>query len=423
MSPRNGVALLSAVGLCLSIAAVTSAAPPSAPPKETPAERAIAKAQGALTKDPASAKAAADLALAYARRARETSDPAFYEKGQAVLAPALGKDPSQFGALKAKAWLLLGQHRFTEVREIAVALNKRVPDDVMVYGLMADAATELGDYPAAEEAADWMLKIRPGNVPALTRAAYLREIFGDVDGALELMNMALDQTPFAESEDRAWLLTQIGHLELSRGNIAAAESALGSALGSFPEYHYALGQMARLRTAQGRLDEAVTLERRRYAVSPHPENLYRLAVAIERAGRKDEAKAAFEEFERKARAEMDGPDNSNRELIFYYLDHAKKPEEGLRIAMRESKTRRDVFTREALAWALHRSGRSAEAGTEIEAALSVGIRDAEIAGRAGLIHAALKDKEKARRRFNESLSWNPKSDIAEEARRALSRLG
>jgi hypothetical protein len=60
-----------------------------------------------------------------------------------------------------------------------------------------------------------MLDIRPGNVPGLTRAAYLRELFGDVDGSIELMEMAYRQTPPNELEDRAWILTQLAHLRLS----------------------------------------------------------------------------------------------------------------------------------------------------------------------------------------------------------------
>ena len=31
-----------------------------------------------------------------------------------------------------------------------------------------------------------MLDLRPGNLPGLTRAAYLRELFGDLDGSVEL---------------------------------------------------------------------------------------------------------------------------------------------------------------------------------------------------------------------------------------------
>ena len=62
-------------------------------------------------------------------------------------------------------------------------LNREVPDDSMVYGFLVDACVELGRYAEAEEACQWMLDLRPGNVPGLTRAAYLRELFGDLEGA------------------------------------------------------------------------------------------------------------------------------------------------------------------------------------------------------------------------------------------------
>ena len=60
----------------------------------------------------------------------------------------------------------------------------------MVYGMLTDANIELGKYAEAEKSAQWMLDLRPGNIPALTRAAYLRELFGDIEGALELMQQA-----------------------------------------------------------------------------------------------------------------------------------------------------------------------------------------------------------------------------------------
>lgn len=351
----------------------------------TPAERAIAQAMAAIDKAPASSKGRVALAFAYARRARETSDPAFYERGNEAVRVVLEKDPDDLEARKAQAWLFLGQHRFADARDAASALNKKVPDDVMVYGLLVDAFAELGDYDAAEKSAQWMLNLRPANVPALARTAYLRELFGDPEGALELMGMALDQTPLGEAEERAWILTQMGHLELSRGDLETAEARLSEALLAFPEYHYALGQMAKVRTAQGQLGEALALERRHYAGAPHPENLYLLAGALERAGESAKAQSAFAAFEKGARAEMEGPDNANRELVFYYLDHKQEPVEGLRIAEREARIRQDVFTRHALAWALHRNGRSAEARVEIEKALAVGIKDAEIARHARLI--------------------------------------
>jgi tetratricopeptide (TPR) repeat protein len=87
-----------------------------------------------------------------------------------------------------------------------------MPDDLLLYGFMTDANAELGNYADAEAACQWMLDLRPGNIPALTRAAYLRELFGDIDGAIELMSKAYDRTPPLEYEDRAWTLTQLAHL-------------------------------------------------------------------------------------------------------------------------------------------------------------------------------------------------------------------
>jgi hypothetical protein len=69
-----------------------------------------------------------------------------------------------------------------------------------------------------------MLDLRPGNISGLTRDAYQRELHGNLPGALELMQMTYDSTPPAESEDRAWLLTQMGHLCLVTGDLSQAET-------------------------------------------------------------------------------------------------------------------------------------------------------------------------------------------------------
>lgn len=341
----------------------------------SPAERRIAAAQALTEREAAPPAVWAELAFAFASRARETSDPAFHVQGLQAVERAFALAPEHFEAGKAKAWLLLGQHRFAEALEVAQRLNAQAPDDVLVYGLLTDALVELGRYAEAERSCQWMLDLRPGNVPGLTRAAYLRELFGDLEGALQLMRQALEQTAPGEVEERAWLLTQIGHLRLGLGQPEQAEAALAEALESFPGYHYALGQLARVRTAQGRHAEAARLQAERYAAAPHPENLFELAEALEHAGRRTEAREAFRHFERAARAEMEGPDNANRELVFYYTDHARRPAEALRVAELESARRADAFTLDALAWALRANGKKAEARRQMQAALSVGTRD------------------------------------------------
>ena len=138
---------------------------------DTPAQRKIALAQAAIARDPKHAQAHADLALALTQRARETADPVYYQQAEAAVQAALAATPGHFDARKVRAWALLGQHRFAEALALATALNREVPDDLMVYGILTDAHIELGHYDEAERSAQWMLDLRPGNIPALTRAA------------------------------------------------------------------------------------------------------------------------------------------------------------------------------------------------------------------------------------------------------------
>ena len=368
--------------LVLSLSALLAAPVVSAYREPTPAEERIAVAEKAIAARPGAVQGYGELAFALASRARETADPAFYEKAHGVIDKALTLVPDDFQALSARAWVLLGQHRFEKGRELAQQLNRRAPDDLRVYGYLVDANVELGRYDEAEEAAQWMLDLRPGQLAGLTRAAYLRELFGDVEGALQLMAMALPQVSPAETEEQAWILTQMAHLQSLAGRPELADPLLDRALELFPDYHYALAGRAHVRAAQGRLAEAAALLQRRYEVAPHPENLYDLAKALAGAGRDAEADRAFAEFEVRARAESDGEDNANRELIFYYVDQAGRAAEALRIAEREVARRRDVRTLDAYAWALHANGRRTEAQKQMKAALAVGFRDPEMVERA-----------------------------------------
>jgi len=351
----------------------------------TPAETAIEKAQAEIAKHPDHAPYYNALAMAYARRARETSDVQFYAQAEETLKRSFAIAPDNYEGLKTQAWLQLGRHEFAKALETATRLNQKTPDDVIVYGYLVDANVELGNYKAAVAAAQWMLDLRAGNIPGLTRAGYLRELYGNLPGALELMQMAFDSTATNETEDRAWLLTQMAHLNVVAGDLAKAEMYANGALSLFPNYHYALGTLAQIRVAQKRYDEAVTLLRQRYTAAPHAENLYALAEALELAGQKEEAAKDFVEFEKKSLAETNITDNSNHELIAYYVDHAHQPAKALEVARRELDRRKDVFTLDCYAWALAASGDYETANAEIQKAVQVGVKDPKILMHAGVI--------------------------------------
>ena len=395
---------------------------PAAPAETTvsPAERSVAQASKLIEKNPKDFEAYNALALALSRRARETSDVKFYAQAEETLQKSFEVSPDNFDGQRIHVWLLLGKHEFAAALDAAKKLNQKMPDDVMLYGFLTDANVELGNYKDAETAAQWMLDLKPGNTPGLTRAAYLRELYGDIDGSLELMNMAYQSTPPGETEDGAWIVTQMAHLNLAIGKIDEAEKLSLQALVMFPGYHYALGNLAKVRIQQKRYDEAVELLKQRYEAAPHAENLYDLAQALQLAGKTNDANKAFAEFERKSLLESNRGDNSNHELIFYYADYAGQPTRALEVAQREIARRHDVFTLDSYAWALYRNGQYADARKQIESALAVGIRDAKIFRHAGEIALKSGDKGAAERYLRASAELN--SVGSEQARITLASI-
>ena len=344
----------------------------------SPAEMKIASAKQSIEKNPRSTSAYNTLALALSMRARETGDPLYYKLADEQVAKALEIEPSNLESLRTKVWLALGRHDFAKALDLATTLNKRVPDDLMTYAFLVDANVELGNYDDAEKASDWLLNLRPGTIPGLTRAAYLRELFGDIEGSLDFMGKAFQRTSPNETEDLAWILAHVSHLQLLMNNVPAAEEAAQEALRLFPDYHYALAGLAKVRIKQGKFDEAADLYARRYAKASYPENLYDWAKALNDAGQTAQAKELFAKFEPASRAEMSGTDNSSKELIFYYADIAKDPAKALEVARHEASWRHDVFTLDALAWALYTNGEYAEASRQIQRAIAVGVREPQI---------------------------------------------
>jgi tetratricopeptide (TPR) repeat protein len=395
---------------------------PSAPAslKTSPAERSIAQANKLIEKNSKNFEAYNALALALSRRARETSDARYYSQAEGAVQKSLEISPDNFDGQRTHVWLLLGKHEFAAALEEAKKLNKKMPDDVMTYGFLTDANVELGNYKDAEIAAQWMLDLRPGNLPGLTRAAYLRELFGDIDGASELMEMAFQSTPPSETEDRAWILTQLAHLKLAVGKTEEAERLLAQALTMFPGYHYALGNLAKVRILQKRYDEAIELLKQRYQAAPHAENLYEVAEALKLAGRTEKARKAFAEFEQKSLLETDRADNSNRELIFYYADYAHKPEKALEVGKRESARRHDVYTLDSYAWALYANGQYDEARRQIQIALEPGLHDAKLFWHAGEIALKAGDCLAAEHYLRQSVELDTLG--SDEAKVALAEL-
>ena len=361
----------------------------------TPAQQEIESMSAVVERNPDDAGAMSRLATAYSRRARETGDPQYYAKAMEIIAAALEISPGNYEALRAKTWTLLGQHEFAQAADLAEQLNQRAPDDVLIYGFLTDAYVELGHYDKALDSAQWMLDIRPGTVPGLTRAAYIRELYGFLDGAIELMQQAYDRTPYNEKEDLAWIQVHLAHLKRLKGDFDSADMHIDQAMALFPDYHYAWAERGRLREAQGRHADAAAAFEARYKLAAHPENLFEWAEALKMAGKDAQAQEMFTRFEKAAVGESDSWDNANRELIAYYVDYSNRPLDALKIAARDFGRRQDVFTRASYAWALFHTGQEDEARAQLGEALKIGVVDPRISHYADVMNVARPPRELA----------------------------
>jgi tetratricopeptide (TPR) repeat protein len=388
----------------------------------TPAEQKISWAEASIKAHPDRSQPYNDLAVAYAQRVRETADPAYYVQAETALQKSFQITPDNLEGQKARLMILLGRGEFTQALTLANALNKKTPDDVLLYGFIADAAIELGDYRDAEEAAQWMLDMRPRNVPGLLRGAALRRLYGDAHGATDFFTQAYQQMGPTQTEELAWTLTEMADLQLSTGDIDGAKKLLNSAIQQFPGYYAALEVLAQVHTARQNYSEAVDLLRQRNQRFSTVASRYALAEALERAGQATEAASAYADFVAMARPRINNNDNANEELISYYLAHGHDPAEALRIAKLEISKRHDVNTLDAYAWALCGNGQYEQAKKQITLALAVGVREARIFYHAGVISAKLHDDASASRYLKQAVELNPPSESAASAREALAKL-
>jgi tetratricopeptide (TPR) repeat protein len=101
----------------------------------------------------------------------------------------------------------------------------------------------------------------------------------------------------------------------------------------------------------------------------------------------------------------------NRDLALFYADHDMKLDEALALAHKEFEVRHDIYTWDALAWALYKNGKYQEASDAIENALRPGVRDALLFFHAGMIAKQLGQNALAKERLQVSLSINPRFHV------------
>ena len=381
----------------------------------TPAQQRIAAARQQLKTDPRKVQAFNDLALALLRRARETADLTCLNGAQDALAQGLQLESANFQLQRTQVALLLARHQFVQARELATTLNLRIPDDASTYGFLAEADIALGNYPDAETNAQWMMNLRPYNTPALLLGASLRTLYGDPRGAIDFLKRAYAQTSPVEVEEQAWIANRIASILIDTGQADAAEQDLRQAAQLFPQAPYIMENMARVRMAQHRADDAVQLFIQAAALDRDPHLLFELAIAQQAAGQIRESRATLAEFVKLASDPAHATDEATVDLILMDAESPAKAPAALKLARQQIASRQDVFTLDAYAWALYANGQYKDADTAAQKALAVGIQSAQVFDHAGHIAEKLNRTADASKYFSLAVQSNPASPFAADA--------
>jgi tetratricopeptide (TPR) repeat protein len=398
------VALL--VGVAIGRAAETpdTPAPPvaaSAVPA-TAAER-VAQFEKATIANPDDARGWQQLAIASVQAVAEGEPLALYNSSADALERAEQLAPGDRMNDVAGAYLALARHDFARARTLGTRAHEADPFDPDALAILVDANVELGYYEDATVTVEKLLEIRP-SLAAYSRLSYIRELHGDVGGALEAF--ALAQTAGTGQSDLAQVASLRGTVVVTHGDPDEAERLFRQAR------NYSSGAtneagMARVLIARGELADAQTLLESAMQSSPSAAVALLLDEIYVSAGNQP-GRAEIARFldanladERAAGADVDmeasliAADHGqwNAALDLAQSAHDRRPE--------------NIFTNAALAWALHGNGADSAATPLIEKSLRLGTRDPVLHYRAAEILAANGMEDRAAEELATAFEINP----------------
>ena len=294
---------------------------------------------------------------------------------------------SSTAALFLRGHVLHNLHRFKEAEELATLLVSRrgTPVD---FGLLGDALMEQGKLEQAVGAYQRMADLKP-DLHAFVRAAHVRWLKGDLPGALELAEAASRSISPRDTDTAAWVLTRLASYRFQSGAVQAARESCDQALAFRLEYPPALLLRGRMLLAEGNTTRAVPLLHQAAELVPLPEYQWALSEALEANGQQSEARRVEENLRRTGAAA------DPRTLALFLATRGEDPSFALRLAQEELANRQDVFTCDAVAWALASVGRIDEARASLARALREGTQDARLFFHAAVLASRADDPEEA----------------------------
>lgn len=369
-----------------------------------PLETSIRRAQERLRERPDDALTWAQLGGAYVERARISASPVYYSRAEGALDRSMQLQPAD----NAEAMIGLGalatsRHDFAAARDWAHRARELRPATAAVYGVLADALTQLGDTEGATAAIQRMLDLHPG-IAAFTRASYDLELHGRVADARAALERALVDA--ISPTDIAFCRYYLGELAFNSGDLGEAARQYEWGLAAAPDDVALLAGTARIDAAHGRTDEALSIYRDVTARLPLPQYLQEYGELLAVAGRSEQARQQFDLYRTQQELYQAQGGADDLAVALFLADHGD-PAQALRHAEAEWARRQSVFTADALAWALHAAGRDREALGFADRAAALGWRNATLAYHRGMILRGLGRDDEARTALRDALAINP----------------
>jgi tetratricopeptide (TPR) repeat protein len=379
--------------------------------------------------NPADHKSAIALVNTYILEGRASGNVAYYDKAAMHgIEQILKKDALNYEAICLKALVELSQHHFSDGLATATKAVQLNPNSAFAYGLLVDANIEMGQYPAAVDAADKMVTARP-DLRSYSRIAYLREIHGDLPGAIDAMKLAVAAGVPAE-ESTEWCRSQLGRLYESTGQKDSALLQYRLSLAARPDYPNALSGLARIAVYDSQKDSAVFYLESASKVSSDPGIQQSLAAVYQRS---DPEKAnrimlgiitEMNELSQQAIKDPAAGHYSDRELAYAFLQN-NDTKKALEHALAEYNRRpSNIDVNETVAWVYYRSNESQKALPFIQKAMVTKSRNPGLLCIAGLIFYKTGDIEKARVFLDAGLANQPilPQELLQESKKALLSL-
>jgi tetratricopeptide (TPR) repeat protein len=375
---------------------------PSASSRRQTTGEQIAALEQRVATDPGDARALTQLASKYLTRARETGDPSFYTLAGTAVQRVLAADPANVPALVVSGSLALSRHDFTGALAIGLRAQQLAPDVVATYGVLTDANVELGRYDDAIASVQQLADARPG-LAAYTRISYIRELQGDLDGAIASMHQAV-AAGSGVAQDEVWSRELLANLYLTKGDVAAGENEIRRAAQLLPDDPAAREGLARLAILQGDNATAEAQLQRAIAQRPLMQYVVELGDLLWSEGRTAEAQQQYALVGAMKLLFAANGVNADMEIALFDADHGINPPAAYDTALAAYARRSSIYGADAVAWTAFKTGDLDAAQSFIALARTLGTKDPKLAYHAGMIELATGRGDESARDLSYALS-------------------